>query len=89
MATDSDVAQALIAAAEELLSRSLEPAEQEQLIELFNKTPGDLQKRARIALRKTAALSDDELQLKESSDNTERKMKDLRTKLDAWNQGKK
>ena len=83
MATDQGIVDALREAAEELLDRPPEKAEFERLLEVFNTTSGNVQQRARIALRTVAATSDDKRAIRESSDNMNRTMEDLKAKLDA------
>ena len=85
MATTTEVVRSLTSAAEGVLGRKVTPPEQHQLLNFFVHATGTDTERALKAIRQFCNLTDDQLQVKlGSSDDTNRKMEDLKRTLEAW-----
>jgi hypothetical protein len=88
MATDRQLVQALVSAAESLLHRPLSQTEQNQLLNYFNDAQGSAFARAQAAVNRLRLI---ELTLNEkraaASDDTDRIMNDLKNIVDQWKPG--
>ena len=88
MATDYQLVQALIAATEKLLNRSLTQPERDALVKQFNATTGTTFERAHATIRNFSRLNDGQIMEKvAASDDTDRIMQDLKNAADNWKPG--
>lgn len=90
MATDQELVQALVAATEKILRRTLTAAERDTLVQQFNATSGSAFDRAQSAIRTFTALTERQINEKvAASDDTDRIMQDLKTVTTNWKPGTK
>lgn len=88
MATDRELVDALVRAAEKTLRRTLSQDERSRLVEHFNKTSGSTFVRAKQAIIAFGSLRENQIQERSAaSDDTERAIQDLKDAADQWKPG--
>jgi len=88
MATDRQLIDALVKAAEKTLNRSLSSSERSRLVEIFNERRGSTFLRAKESIVQFGQINESQLELRAAaSDDADRAIKDLKDAADQWTPG--